>query len=96
MAIEDGINAVRMILPSCYFDKVKCADGLDALRNYHRQYDERLQEYKDKPVHDWASDPADAFRYLATGITMPKSRSFKNEFMRKNARVISTRNWKAS
>ena len=96
IGLEDGINAVRMVLPSCYFDKVKCADGLDALRNYHRQYDEKLQEYKDKPVHDWASDPADAFRYMSVGVTLPKSRSFRNEFMKKNARVIATRNWQGA
>lgn len=96
VGLEDGINAVRMVLPSCYFDKANCLEGLDALRNYHRQYDEKLQEYKDKPVHDWASDPSDAFRYMAVGITMPKSRSFKNEFMRKNSRVISTKGWQSS
>lgn len=96
VGLEDGINAVRIVLPSCHFDRSRCLDGLDALRNYHRQYDERLQEYKDKPVHDWASDPADAFRYLAVGITLPKSRSFKNEFMKKTARTMSTKSWKSS
>ena len=58
--------------------------------------DEKLQEFKDKPVHDWASDPADAFRYMSVGITLPKSRSFRNEFMKKNARIISTRNWQGA
>jgi len=96
ISVEDGINAVRMVLPACYFDKIKCADGIDGLRNYHKEYDEKKQEYKNKPVHDWASDPSDSFRYMAIGITMPRSRSFKNEFMRKNAKLISTKNWKAS
>lgn len=94
--IEDGINAVRMVLPSCYFDRSLCMDGLNALRNYHRQYDEKSQEYRDAPVHDWTSDASDAFRYMATGIMMPKSKSFKNEFMKKNAKLIATRNWKSS
>ncbi|RKZ82883.1 MAG: hypothetical protein DRQ39_10170, partial [Gammaproteobacteria bacterium] len=96
LSIEDGINAARIVLPSCYFDRSRCLDGLDALRNYHKQFDERLQEYKDKPVHDWSSDPADAFRYMAIGITLPKSRSFKNEFMKRTAKTMSTRSWQTS
>lgn len=96
LGLEDGINAVRVVLPSCHFDKGKCADGLDALRNYHQQFDERLQEYKGKPVHDWASDPADAFRYMAIGVTLPKARAFKNNFMKKTAKASSTRNWQSS
>jgi len=89
---EDGINAARMIFPQVIFDKRKCIVGLDALRNYHREYDERKQEYKESPVHDWASDAADAFRYMAIGITMPHTRSFKSEFMKKAVRVNSTKN----
>jgi hypothetical protein len=93
---EEGINAVRMILPQCRFDKKLTLDGLDGLKNYRKEWDEKNQVFKTTPVHDWASDPADAFRYLAIGITMPKSRSFKNEFMRANSKLISTRNWKTA
>lgn len=66
--VADGINAVRTILPRCWFDSKKCADGIDALKSYRREYDENKKTYHDRPVHDWASDPADAFRYLALGI----------------------------
>lgn len=62
--VMDGINAVRLTLPNCYFDGVKCALGIEALRQYKKQYDEALRVFKDNPLHDWASDPADAFRYL--------------------------------
>lgn len=95
LGLADGINAVRSVLPMCYFDKIKCRDGLDALRNYHRRYNELKQEYDDKPVHDWASDPSDAFRYLATGLTMPKTRSFKGEYMKRNSIRVNTskNNW---
>lgn len=67
--IEDGINAVRKILPRCVFDKDKCAEGIQALQLYHRKFDEERKVFLEKPHHDWTSHPADAFRYLAMGIT---------------------------
>lgn len=63
--VEDGINAVRVTLPKCWFDATKCARGIDALKLYRAEYDEKLQALKPRPVHDWASHAADAFRYLA-------------------------------
>lgn len=62
---EDGIQAARQILPNCWFDKEKCERGIDCLRNYHKEYDEKRKCYKDTPLHDWSSNGADAFRYLA-------------------------------
>ena len=84
---EDGINAVRMILPKCYFDEEKCSDGIKALQNYHRQWDDKLQEFKNQPVHDWSSHPADAFRYFAVGLTIPRERSQKQNFLRRSQRL---------
>jgi phage terminase large subunit len=63
--VEDGINAVRTIIPRCWFDAKKCARGIDALKLYRSEYDEKLQSLKPRPVHDWASHAADSFRYLA-------------------------------
>ncbi len=68
MRIEDGIEAVRMILPRCYFDANKCERGIDALKLYRADYDAKLQNLRPTPVHDWASHAADAFRYLALMI----------------------------
>lgn len=64
---EDGINAAREIFGKCWFDEKKCADGLNGLANYHKQWDSKIGEYKNSPVHDWSSHPADAFRYFALG-----------------------------
>jgi hypothetical protein len=47
------------------FDAKKCEHGIDSLRNYRREWDDRLKTYKQRPLHDWASDGADAFRTLA-------------------------------
>ena len=68
LRIEDGIEAVRMILPRCWFDKTRCARGIDALKMYRAEYDARLQNIRPTPVHDWASHGSDAFRMLAITI----------------------------
>jgi len=63
--VEDGIEAVRNLLPKCWFDAEKCARGLEALRQYRNDFNERLQAPRPRPLHDWTSHAADAFRYLA-------------------------------
>ncbi len=63
--VEDGINAVRVMIPKCWFDQTKCARGIDALKLYRAEYDSTLQALRPRPVHDWSSHAADAFRYLA-------------------------------
>jgi len=68
LSIDDGINAVRNTIPRCWFDAKKCELGLQALRNYRKEYDDRRQEYKPRPLHDWSSHAADAFRYLAVSL----------------------------
>lgn len=66
--VEQGINQARMMFSRCWFDATKCADGIDGLMNYRREFAERLGEFKPAPLHDWASHPADAFRYLAMAL----------------------------
>lgn len=68
LQVADGIQAVRRILPRCWFNVPKVKQGLDALRNYRREYDEKRNVYFDKPLHNWASHASDAFRYLAIGM----------------------------
>ena len=65
--VDDGINAARLTLPRCLFDRTKCAQGLEALRQYRTEFDEKTRAFKDNPRHDWSSHTADAFRYLAMG-----------------------------
>lgn len=62
--IMDGINAARVTLPRVWFDRTKCSDGIEALRQYRAEYDEKTKAFKDTPRHDWTSHAADAFRYL--------------------------------
>jgi phage terminase large subunit len=63
--IMDGINAARLMLPRVWFDGEKCKSGVEALRQYRAEFDEKLRAYKDAPRHDWTSHSADGFRYLA-------------------------------
>jgi len=70
-SVEDGIHAVRMLLPRCYFDEKKTRAGVDALKHYRRDYNTRLNEFKATPVHDWSSHAADGFRGLAVRQKRP-------------------------
>ena len=63
--IMDGIDAVKAFLPMCRFNETNCADGIDALWNYRREYNEKLHIFMDRPLHDWASHGADAMRMAA-------------------------------
>jgi hypothetical protein len=67
LSVADGIQAVRRLLPRCWFHP-RTKQGLDALRNYRREHDERRQIFYEKPLHDWSSHFSDAFRYLAVGL----------------------------
>ena len=67
LPVEDGIQAVRTMLDRCWFDADKCERGIDALRQYRRDWDENGKAWRGRPKHDWSSHAADAFRYLAVG-----------------------------
>lgn len=71
--LEDGIHAARMLMPRCWFDEKRCQAGLESLQHYRRDYNQRLNEFKATPVHDWASNGSDAFRYLAVRQKTPVS-----------------------
>jgi hypothetical protein len=70
-AIEDGINAVRQILPRCYFDKTKCDSLVEALIHYHSEYSDKHKTLQRQPVHNWASHFADAVRTAAQSMRTP-------------------------
>lgn len=71
-SVEDGIEAVRNILPRCYFNydgkNEEMERGLEALRQYQKEWDDDRQCFKKKPLHDWTSHASDAFRYLAVAV----------------------------
>jgi phage terminase large subunit len=65
IGVQSGIQAVRMMLPRVWFDATKCSDGIEALRQYQREYDDDKKAYRQSPRHDWTSHPSDAFRMVA-------------------------------
>jgi hypothetical protein len=73
LSVADGIQAVRRMLPRCWFNRETVKQGLDCLRNYRRVYDEKRNVFFDTPLHDFASHGSDAFRYLAVGLDEPDS-----------------------
>lgn len=68
LPVDDGLHAGQMLVGRCYFDRINCKEGLEALRQYHRAYNEHTRSFRLTPVHDWSADAADAFRYMAIGI----------------------------
>jgi hypothetical protein len=67
-SLVDGIPAMQALIPRCEFHEPTVAEGLDRLALYRREKDERRGVMREKPLHDWASHGADAFRILAMGL----------------------------
>ena len=86
LAVEDGIQAARTMIPKCWFDADSCTRGIEALRQYRRDFDEKLKTWRGRPLHDWTSHGADAFRYLAVGY---RRESDWGEPIRRNLRGIA-------
>lgn len=63
--IASGIEAARNIIGRCWFDADRCKEGIKALKNYRKEFDEKLNRYKSHPLHDWSSHASDAFRTFA-------------------------------
>jgi hypothetical protein len=73
LPVADGIEAVRMMLPRCWFDAEKCAPGIEAVKQYRADYNDKMRDFKDKPMHDWTSHGCDALRYGAVMAAPIKS-----------------------
>ena len=82
LKVAPGIQAARTLFSSLWFDKGRCADGLQALRKYRYDVDPDTGKFSKEPLHDENSHAADAFRYLAVGykphMTKPKIPAFAN------------------
>jgi len=85
--VDDGIQAVRSMLGRCWFDEQKCNRGIEALRQYQRDYDEKGRTWRGRPRHDWTSHGADAMRYLAVGYK--PAQSSWGEPIRRNLKGIA-------
>lgn len=69
IALIEGIDAVRNILNRCWFDEIKCELGIKALENYKKDWNDRHGCWSSRPLHNFASHGADAFRMLAVSMS---------------------------
>lgn len=65
LSVEDGIQAARLAIGRCWFDRTKCDDGIESLKQYQKEWNDDTKSFREKPRHDWTSHAADAFRMLA-------------------------------
>jgi phage terminase large subunit len=65
LPIAEGIELARGIFPRLWIDSKRCSFFIKAAENYHKHYNEKLNVYSDRPVHDWSSHTMDAFRMMA-------------------------------
>lgn len=77
LSVQDGIQAVRKTLPTIWFntDNADVLTGVNALKVYQREWDDKKQIFRDVPKHDWASNPADAMRMLALAMNPAAART---------------------
>jgi len=71
LSVEDGIEAVRRLIPRTWIDEKRCELGLRAIRDYREKRDEK-RRLGMGPLHDWTSHAADALRYLAVAYEEPR------------------------
>lgn len=76
--VDDGINAARTRFNRFWFDREGCKRGIDCLRMYRSEFDEKHQVLKSRPLHDWASHGADSFRYGVMGGDEPRAKRKAN------------------
>lgn len=97
LGFDDGIQAARMFLAKCYFDENEFTEkGLMALENYQREWNDERKEFAQKPVHNWASHPADAFRYMAVASEKPKEKVYLKDRLAKYRRSLNKKSWLAA
>jgi len=86
LSIEDGIEQSRRLLPKCWFHKKNCKKLTEALKSYCKRWDEKNNCFKNRPLHNWASHFADAFRYGS--IVEPINRSDWKKPIKVNTKYI--------
>lgn len=64
---REGINAARTVLPMTHFDRIKCEKGLKALAHYQRRWNSKNNVFEESPLHNWASNGADAYQCFGLG-----------------------------
>lgn len=85
LSVQDGIQAARRMMAHTWFSDA-LRDDIEALRQYRREWDDKTKSFRPRPLHDWTSHRADAFRMMAVvwkeiypSAELPKRARFANE-----------------
>jgi len=70
----EGINQGRLTIARAWFDERNCDPGLEALTAYQWDYNQRHDEFKNTPIHNWASHASDSWRYLSVSLKVDELR----------------------
>jgi len=62
------IEMVRHIMPRVWFDQENCEKGIKCLENYRKEWNDKLECYRERPLHNWASHGVDAFIYAVNAV----------------------------
>jgi hypothetical protein len=65
LSVQDGIQAARVMMRRVWFDRERCGDAVELLKQYQREWDDEKKMFREKPRHDFTSHCADAFRMMA-------------------------------
>ena len=84
LSIQDSIDAGKRFFKKLYVDKIKCAEFLEAIPQYTREYDEENKIFKDKPLHNWTSHFADEHRYASLVCDRFDNEKLYNEAVNEN------------
>jgi phage terminase large subunit len=76
---EEAIEQGRQLLNRTWIDRKKAEKLISALRNYHKEYNDKNQVYKATPVHNWASHGADSFMELAMSIRAERTEPLQTQ-----------------
>ena len=97
LPLEDGINAVRLLLPRMWVDRAKCEQAINALVNYRKGWDDKAADWKDRPLHDWSSHTCDAVRYFAVSTPLLAQDEYKTpDRYQRTRRNRSEESWLAA
>ena len=75
-AAAKRIEEARRLFPMMWFDKTRCAGGIEALRWYHEKI-HPVMGIGLGPEHDWSSHAADGFGMMAVSYQPPRPHGYK-------------------
>lgn len=95
--LMDGINSARMTIPLVEFNSSPSVlKGLEALKAYQKEWNEKMQRFSDLPLHNWASHSSDAWRYLCVAWreeTQPKAKPAEPQLAVGRTNQVRLKDW---